>query len=1696
MNKIRLIGAVAFAAALSMVSAFGGEALPPPVNGVVTLQSGTTYTVTENTSLAGISEISVVEGSTLEYDVAESQTLEVTCKVKGKGLLVKNGPGLAIHACSDFDNGKAYYIEYPGYTIVNAGTLRGPAMASAYNYSTYYVGRLVVNNPGKYDIASPGKTEVYGLWGDGEVTCSRSGAYNQLAINTDKGKAGETYCAPSQFSGLISGGALRNSPAGYFDILSSDNTCAGEQLIGGGADIGIMRFGEHNAYNGSLGKPGITCRGGTTKLRYLGTGETATKSINYSAGGGDLEIDAGATGGLTLAGAVTASQDFPSGFTVHKLILSGDNANPCALTGTMKDWYVKEGVTKSRPIAVYKRGTGTWKLASSSGDYSGLVAVENGTLQFDTVAAKGKNSSLGNATNTTDYAVLLGAKDTVGTLEYVGSTAVACAGRTIAVTGKGGRLSASAGTIDWTGVTAAAPTTLYLGGAADGNVLRDASGAVSVVQDGTGRWFVDGSSTFSGALTANAGELIARADVTKRTFDFKWFKFVIRAKNRVRPDGQEVSDGNVELEELGFFDENGNRILDGFEFVTTNPEQANKSIPFPDLSDIQPGQYGWLPNAKSTTYNAYGNRDADCLFDNKVSGSGPGLCIVFQSNKPLIDDPGTWYTLLVRMPADAPKVATFDVMSKYGGTSDRGVTCWTMMGSEDGVLWYTLKTYDDPDNANPPASSQWYSDHVKTFDTHVGYSATTVEEATDGRFPNVEKVSVGAGATMRMVGEADFNLLEMNGGAWKADTGMSYAFGALDVLAAGSTMLVPDGATVTFGDSSARTWPADARLDITTEGSGKVEFAGLSLAQTRQVYVNGVSHEEQETERVVFLGDSITCGGYWEYILQDFEATRNPGKLIRNYNAGIAGDTASGALGRLDRDVFARNPARVYVMFGMNDVGLSNYCETPTAAQLAAQAKSMAAFAQSMSNIVDQVLARNVAVTLVTPTPFDEYGDYAGANHVNANERGLATAAQIVRDLAAYRKTDLIDLHAPMTAIYKVGAVKFNRDDRVHPEWRGHVLMSALVWKQLGYDAAPYSERTFAAPGGRATVSYVPGGLPFPQNEDFAAVKSAAPDLIASLNREIVTVTDLPQGTFTLKANGVAIGDYTTAQLTAGVDLGEAATPSQTAAQAAWAKMKSLVGKDYALRYVVAMEIKAKALDPSIDLEDYDAVCALLDQWVEGLTSQQEYYRGVVNLYKDNKKKVAQVEDESTQIWRELNDLGVPQPYELSIEQKGMLVIPANQGDVVKAAEEVEAAEAISIGEGSRLVIRDAGSADEPIEIKANISGAGGLFVGNAYVGLSGDNRVWTGEKMFTNAFVTISSRYGLGSSDVELKNYLDNPAWGYLHFVGNGLTNDVPIHAYGFGYNPASPATAFTANAADPFVMNGGLCFVEASTAKLGNYELRGGFYGAGNAWLGCATGCEPWISGPFKVTSGTYLVVADFTLHLVGDPTSAGWFPWLYLRGGKVVCESENVWGKNLGLGEHGGGAARSSGTFDLNGYDQTFETVRFYNNISVERDWTDLKLYVTSSVSATLTMTGNGDRYREGIRFTGAAGFRYTGTGAWTNTLFRSTTTGTLTVGDGSHPGKGEVFFDWGARWDGDVVLDGGRFGCDTSNGIGHKAKVTISNGGKLIVPAGVNLRVREVTVDGVKQPDGVYQNVDWIEGEGTVRCGKFGLSVIVR
>lgn len=64
--------------------------------------------------------------------------------------------------------------------------------------------------------------------------------------------------------------------------------------------------------------------------------------------------------------------------------------------------------------------------------------------------------------------------------------------------------------------------------------------------------------------------------------------------------------------------------------------------------------------------------------------------------------------------------------------------------------------------------------------------------------------------------------------------------------------------------------------------------------------------------RIIFLGDSITEMGDWKKILND-------STII---NRGIGGDITYGVLRRV-KDITDRNPSKVFILVGINDIGKS-----------------------------------------------------------------------------------------------------------------------------------------------------------------------------------------------------------------------------------------------------------------------------------------------------------------------------------------------------------------------------------------------------------------------------------------------------------------------------------------------------------------------------------------------------------------------------------------------------------------------------------------------------------------------------------------------------------------------------------------------------------------------------------------------------
>lgn len=330
----------------------------------------------------------------------------------------------------------------------------------------------------------------------------------------------------------------------------------------------------------------------------------------------------------------------------------------------------------------------------------------------------------------------------------------------------------------------------------------------------------------------------------------------------------------------------------------------------------------------------------------------------------------------------------------------------------------------------------------------------------------------------------------------------------------------------------------------------------------------------RDGETVCFLGDSITHVGAFHRFVYDYYLTRFPERAVRFVNAGIAGDSAGGAMGRLAEDVIDKRPTAVAVMFGMNDVNRGAYVAAPNPQQKAAQQGALDTYRKNMEILAGRLRheAGEPRLLFVTPSPFDE----TGVNDLNNNQPGcndgLGRCARIVRTLAAEHHAAVVDLHGPMTAF---NAERQASDptftivgpDRVHPGMPGHLMMA---WLFLKAQAVPVlvSRIAIDAAAGRvtesanATVSQLTQrdgawtftalekALPFPIDDAAKAALEWLP-IEEDLNRETLSVTGLSDGQYELVIDGTPVARHSAAAWAQGVNLAcNAATPQHRQAQA------------------------------------------------------------------------------------------------------------------------------------------------------------------------------------------------------------------------------------------------------------------------------------------------------------------------------------------------------------------------------------------------------------------------------------------------------------------------------------------------------------------------------------------------------------------
>lgn len=306
----------------------------------------------------------------------------------------------------------------------------------------------------------------------------------------------------------------------------------------------------------------------------------------------------------------------------------------------------------------------------------------------------------------------------------------------------------------------------------------------------------------------------------------------------------------------------------------------------------------------------------------------------------------------------------------------------------------------------------------------------------------------------------------------------------------------------------------------------------------------------RDGDTVVFLGDSLTAARTYGKFIENYTLLRFPNRKVRFVNAGFGGDTAEGGLKRLERDVFAHKATVLTVAYGTNDIGWGVYADD----------EHKQKYLDAVRGIVTACCERGVRVYLCSAA-------VTAADPAKSEESFLQRMCDEGMALSKSLGGGAIDVQRSMREAQKRVALwnqKVNTKedakkdslhvaDGVHLNDLGQLAMAFAILKGLGAPADVSSatidfadSRLVAAEGCDVTKISREGerleftrrdeGLPFNHGIFFALHYRFVP-VPSELNRYLLSVKNLPTGKYDVSADERAVGSFTAAQLSEGVNI-------------------------------------------------------------------------------------------------------------------------------------------------------------------------------------------------------------------------------------------------------------------------------------------------------------------------------------------------------------------------------------------------------------------------------------------------------------------------------------------------------------------------------------------------------------------------------
>jgi lysophospholipase L1-like esterase len=341
----------------------------------------------------------------------------------------------------------------------------------------------------------------------------------------------------------------------------------------------------------------------------------------------------------------------------------------------------------------------------------------------------------------------------------------------------------------------------------------------------------------------------------------------------------------------------------------------------------------------------------------------------------------------------------------------------------------------------------------------------------------------------------------------------------------------------------------------------------------------GSAQPFQSGDTVCWVGDSITHGGTYHAIVELFYATRFPDRTIHYYNDGIGGDRASAIMSdepyRLNVDILAHKPTVATIMLGMNDVNRADYGPDKSGPEIEARRQQfLDLYSENMHKLMDSLTKAGAKLILIQPSIYDQTTTLPGAgpNAFGSND-ALGKCSRQIEQWAGEYHAGTVNFYGVMNEVNqreqkKDAAYTLVGKDRIHPGPVGHFVMAYTFLKAQnlpGEVAVMKINARKDKPAGlvNAEVRHIAktgAGVEFDALEKslpLVVPDAARPALdlvpfMSELNRETLMVTGLGKGQYTLKIDNEDAGEFSSAEMAAGIQLaGNPKTPQYRQSAAA-----------------------------------------------------------------------------------------------------------------------------------------------------------------------------------------------------------------------------------------------------------------------------------------------------------------------------------------------------------------------------------------------------------------------------------------------------------------------------------------------------------------------------------------------------------------